>query len=839
MKALIVFIICIFTFCVNIFADGVMPVGSGTEDDPYSIETLDNLLYLSTNSNLWVSGLYFKQTADIDASDTANWNDETGFSPIGICDADSVYEPFSGFYNGDDHTINNLYINHVETHSDGLFGNTFECTIQNLGLTNVSITGDNSVGALVGYNERSNINSVYSTGVISASDGYAGGLVGFNDNSTVSNSYSTSSVNAQYSSGGLVGRNNENSTIKFSYSSGEVTSSEYCGGIAGYNSLSTVNNCYSSSNITSSGDGVGGLVGKNYGSDILFCFSTGNVEGDNRVGGLTGLNDWSSLIKNCYSISCVSGSDIIGGFVGNNWASVVNCYSMGNVNGFYDTVGGLIADNNPNSEVIDSYWDFETSNQTTSAGGVGRSTLEMQTQSTYTNWDFIYTWQIESYINNGYPYILPGADGIELSGSGTEDDPYLIINLDNLQFLSENNFLWASGTYFSQTEDIDASDTVNWNEGAGFDPIGDYHMTINEPFSGIYNGNGHIIDSIYINRYLQTTTMGIGFFGCTNTCTIKNIGLTNVNITGNNYVGSLIGFNGFDSIAKNSFCTGSVTGIDDFIVGSLVGLNSGTLNNCYSMGITSGSEYIGGLVGNNYGNVSNCYSKGEVSGIETVGGLVGKNYASLTNCFSICNLSGSNDVGGLVGTTGDESYVLSSFWDIESSGTTTSDGGTGKTTAEMQELSTYTSMESTGLDNPWDFVGTPFDDINNDDFWAINTELNDGYPYLSWQESSTYIDEEEINPNTYTETTLCKNYPNPFNPLTTIKFFVEENDTAELSIYNLKGQLVKSYPVFNSGYHSAVWKGLDNHGNKISSGIYLYKLQSKTTNQVHKMLMLK
>jgi len=180
MKALIVFIICIFTFCVNIFADGVMPVGSGTEDDPYSIETLDNLLYLSTNSNLWVSGLYFKQTADIDASDTANWNDETGFSPIGICDADSVYEPFSGFYNGDDHTINNLYINHVETHSDGLFGNTFECTIQNLGLTNVSITGDNSVGALVGYNERSNINSVYSTGVISASDGYAGEIDEYN-----------------------------------------------------------------------------------------------------------------------------------------------------------------------------------------------------------------------------------------------------------------------------------------------------------------------------------------------------------------------------------------------------------------------------------------------------------------------------------------------------------------------------------------------------------------------------------------------------------------------------------------------------------------------------------
>ncbi|MCD4819473.1 MAG: leucine-rich repeat domain-containing protein [Candidatus Cloacimonetes bacterium] len=89
------------------------------------------------------------------------------------------------------------------------------------------------------------------------------------------------------------------------------------------------------------------------------------------------------------------------------------------------------------------------------------------------------------------------------------------------------------------------------------------------------------------------------------------------------------------------------------------------------------------------------------------------------------------------------------------------------------------------------------------------------------------------------ETILQSAYPNPFNPTTTIKFSVKENETAILEIFNLKGQLVKSYPVFSAGNHLAEWNGKDNSGNKVSSGIYLYKLQSESTEQVHKMLMLK
>ncbi len=89
------------------------------------------------------------------------------------------------------------------------------------------------------------------------------------------------------------------------------------------------------------------------------------------------------------------------------------------------------------------------------------------------------------------------------------------------------------------------------------------------------------------------------------------------------------------------------------------------------------------------------------------------------------------------------------------------------------------------------------------------------------------------------ETILQSAYPNPFNPTTTIKFSVKENETAKLEIFNLKGQIVKSYTAFSTGNHLTEWNGKDNSGNKVGSGDYLYKLKSESTEQVRKMLLLK
>lgn len=114
------------------------------------IPTLENLLWLSQYTNQW--GECFKQTGDIDASGTLNWNPDGtggyyGFSLIG-----NNSTAFTGSYNGTGYTISGLYINRGSESNIGLFGFARETAeIGNLGVVNVDISGNNSVGGLAGY----------------------------------------------------------------------------------------------------------------------------------------------------------------------------------------------------------------------------------------------------------------------------------------------------------------------------------------------------------------------------------------------------------------------------------------------------------------------------------------------------------------------------------------------------------------------------------------------------------------------------------------------------------------------------------------------------------------
>ena len=234
-------------------------------------------------------------------------------------------------------------------------------------------------------------------------------------------------------------------------------------------------------------------------------------------------------------------------------------------------------------------------------------------------------------------------------------------------------------------------------------------------------------------------------------------------VSGNRYVGGLVGHSSVGTIA-NCYSTGSVSG--DRYVGGLAGHNEdATITNCYSAGSVNGGLDVGGLVGENWwGTISNSYSSGSVNGGLDVGGLVGENYDEgiVTNCYSTASVTGEDYVGGLVafnsrstitnsystgsvtgedvvgglsgctdGTvancyssglvTGDfrlgglvgwyHGVIRDSFWDVNTSGSATSDGGTPKTTAEMKTESTFTSAG-------WDFIGV----------WDIGE--NQTYPFL-------------------------------------------------------------------------------------------------------------
>ncbi|MEM2878672.1 MAG: GLUG motif-containing protein, partial [Candidatus Hadarchaeales archaeon] len=210
--------------------------------------------------------------------------------------------------------------------------------------------------------------------------------------------------------GGLVGANyGEDAIIRYCYSAGNVVlgdegeKTEYVGGLVGYNSEGTIQNCYATGDVEGYED-VGGLVGFNDGGTIQYCYATGYVEGYEYVGGLVGRND-EGTIQNCYATGYVEGHEDVGGLVGFDYSgSVSNCYSNGYVDGS-TSVGGLLGYNN-SAIYSNSFWDTETSGQPTSAAGTGKTTAQMKQQSTYTGWDFVDIWRIETGRNYGYPFLL-------------------------------------------------------------------------------------------------------------------------------------------------------------------------------------------------------------------------------------------------------------------------------------------------------------------------------------------------------------------------------------------------------------------------------------------------
>ena len=183
---------------------------------------------------------------------------------------------------------------------------------------------------------------------------------------------------------------------------------------------------------------------------------------------------------------------------------------------------------------------------------------------------------------------------------------------------------------------------VTYTAGSGWQPIG----TSSNLFNTEFEGNGHTISNLRINRKGMNNIGLFGFAGAR--ANIANIGLLNVRITGETFVGSLVGNN--RGTITNSYATGSVEGTSG--VGGLAGQNfNGSIMNSYATSSVEGSANVGGLVGlNNGGSIRNSYAAGSVSGAADVGSLVGTTEGgSIMNSYATGSVSGTNRVGGLVG----------------------------------------------------------------------------------------------------------------------------------------------------------------------------------------------
>ena len=286
-------------------------------------------------------------------------------------------------------------------------------------------------------------------------------------------------------------------------------------------------------------------------------------------------------------------------------------------------------------------------------------------------------------------------------GAGTPESPYQIATVADFQKLSTTPTDWSFS--FILTANISLTD-LPFAQAPIAPDTGTTTGFQGTAFTGAFDGNGYTVSHLTI---ATSTKDYIGLFGRVGAGgRIHNLAIENVAITGDDYVGGLAGWN--DSGAM-TFChmTGSVGG--DSYVGGLTGNNSGSgsLANCYAAGSVNGINGVGGLVGwNSYGSLTDCYATGSVGGTNGIGGLTGWNsHGPITACYAVGSVSGTNGVGGLAGQN-DFDTIIGCFWDTQTClpvtagvGEGVSAGVTGKTTAEMKTLSTFTDAD-------WDFANT-------------------------------------------------------------------------------------------------------------------------------------
>jgi len=420
-------------------------------------------------------------------------------------------------------------------------------------------------------------------------------------------------------------------------------------------------------------------------------------------------------------------------------SAIGECFSTGSVTGTdcWSYIGGWSGSHEFNSQPP-IYWDFDASwqaRQLTYMPHWGyRDGMQMKRQSTYEGWDFDSIWAIDEGIT--YPYLSsvgrsfllnvqtvgegvvtvsplkasyePGeivsvnakpANGSHVfvgwkGAVADEDDAATVVTMDThrtltarfggpvtdvetveeLQLIGNDQAYPLSGCYRLAC-DIAASATTNWNDGQGFSPIGCNF----EYFSGVFDGNGHTVDGISINRPQES---GVGLFGSVSPeGVVRGLRMTNVSVVGAE------------------------------AVGSVAGENCGRVARCEVSGTVVGSGLVGGIIGlNRLGIVKGSSVNGNVKGQHFVGGVAGAaEFSCVDQCYAACSLDCADFSGGVLGL--DELYgeVRCSYWDVETSGCAVSAGGEGKTTAEMMRQETYVG---------WDFSTE----------WGIDEGA--GYPFL-------------------------------------------------------------------------------------------------------------
>jgi len=610
---------CLMVFISIAAVNAQYSGGDGTKQNPYKISTPDDLALIVKDA---YSTKHFVQTNDIDLTeylDTCSSTTEMGWLPIGINGS-----PFNGSYDGAGFKIKGLWIERPSMEGAGLFGYASDYTIKNLTIEipdGKTVTGGTSVGAVCGFASFGQIINCKVSGTIRG-ESEIGGIAGINWGTIQSCSVNAIINASKGTCGGICGRAANRSWIVF---------------------------CQANSIVTG-GDRVGGITGmSDMGNTIVFnSFSSGTVTGKAYVGGLLGYGDNTARLCNSYSLSKITGDSLCGGIAGVNEGSITNCYFLKDtdINVQLSGLGEDKKDQLRNTYAINTYG--------------------FKNKATFKWWDFDYVWKIDPSVNDTFPFpsLIPANE--IFSGQGTENSPFIISTPEQLQAL---NYFGADSTlYFRLGSDIDISAYLSqsgkgYNNGCGWLPI--------EVLKGNLDGAGYCIRGLWLERPYEI------YAGLINLCygMIKSLGVevdANKWITGWNYSGILCSWVLSRSFINNCYTKGRVRSTNLLggnngmtrQIGGLVGDNSGTIQNCYSLAechfeqkdsvAIYNENGVGGLVGmNDGGSIIDCYAKGNITcKFSNAGGLAGVNRGTINNCYAsgeVLSEGRTSSAGGLAG----------------------------------------------------------------------------------------------------------------------------------------------------------------------------------------------
>ena len=663
------------------------------------------------------------------------------WKPIG-----SDSNPFNGTFDGGNYDVSSNYIGsnvikglHTNNSTffdkyQGLFGYNTNI-IRNIGMVDGYINGFDRVGGITAFNSGT-VENCFNTGTVTGTGSWIGGITGQNAGTgIIENCYNTGNIACPdiIKIGGIAGENN--GKIINSYNTGSISGGENTAGIAGYAWGGVISNSYNSGSVNGTQNYTGGIAGSAAGITVTNCYNIGNINGQNRTGGITGgFNTGfdghyaATTISNSYNlgeVDSVQGSS--GGITGYLlYGTIQNSYNAGVVNGNANintgSIVGYIETPYGVPTVLDcayltgtAVYGIGNRSDTTGASDDAAGILyiiQNDTANVWTASPSVYgtggMFSAGNPVNQGYPVLCSfgytdgtirqgfspditinsstGAITVGASyGDGTSSNPYIIRNIyqmDLMRKYSGKAFKLACNLDISPAEYNKVQDT-----NGSWSPIG---TSIS---SETFDGNGFSVSGIYINSSSDSK----GLFGSFNG-TIKNIGITNGYVKGNNNVGSLCGYsytvqnsyntgvviaNGFSggvagtnySMLENSYNTGSITGTNQqvggvvgfgessmmnnynigsvkavTVVGGVVGVSSsGTITNNYNTGAVFAGSTAGGVIGYNESTLSNCFNTGDVNCANTAGGIAASSSVSLSNCYNTGIVSGSDFIGGITG----------------------------------------------------------------------------------------------------------------------------------------------------------------------------------------------